>query len=190
MPRLWDHTIDTHRDAVRSAILDAAWTLAAEHGLTSVTMAGVARTAGIGRATLYRYFADPEAILRAWHERQVTLHLARLEGLAAGREPPLDRLGAVLGAWGHILRQSGRHGADMGRLLHGGGDTEHAHHALASLVAGLLREGVADGSIRRDAPPEELATFCLHALSASGTAPSEDTVERLAAMTLDGVRST
>lgn len=188
MPRLWDHTIDTHRDAVRGAILDAAWALAAERGLTGVTMAGVARQAGIGRATLYRYFADPEAILRAWHERQAAGHLAQLEGLAEGREAPLDRLGAVLGAWGRIVRRSGRHGADMGRLLHSGGGADQAHQALASLVAGLLREGVADGSIRRDAAPEELAAFCLHAMGAAGAWPAEDAVDRLVAVTLDGLR--
>lgn len=190
MPRLWDLTIDTHRDAVRGAILDAGFALAAEHGLTGVTMAGVARTAGIGRATLYRYFADPEAILRAWHERQVAEHLAQLTVLAEGPGAPLDRLGAVLGAWGRIVRRSGRHGADMGRLFHGEGGADQAHQALALLVAGLLGEAAAQGWTRRDATAEELAAFCLHAMGATAATPAEDAVERLVAMTLDGVRAT
>ena len=48
MPRLWDRTIDAHRETVRGAILDAAWRLAVEHGLTGVTMAGVAALPGLG----------------------------------------------------------------------------------------------------------------------------------------------
>lgn len=190
MPRLWNQTIDAHRDAVQGAIMDAAWALAGEHGLTGVTMAGVARAAGIGRATLYRYFSDPEAILRAWHERQVAAHLVQLTGLAEGPGMPLERLRSVLEAWGHVLRRSRRHGAEIGRLLHGDAGTAQAHAALASLVAGLLRQAAAEGAARTDVAPEELAAFCLHALGASTMSASEEMIARLAAVTLDGVRAT
>ena len=54
-------------------------------------MSQIAEQTGIGRATLYKYFPDVEAILLAWHERQVTGHLAgsptsetRLATLASG----------------------------------------------------------------------------------------------------------
>jgi len=72
---LWDDTIESHRRAVRDTTLDAAAALVAEHGLASVTMSEIAERTGIGRATLYRYFPDVEAILLAWHERQVSSHL-------------------------------------------------------------------------------------------------------------------
>ena len=75
MPRLWKSTVDSHRRQVRDAILDAAASLVNKHGLSSVRMAHVAEETGIGRATLYKYFPDVEAILFAWHERQVTSHL-------------------------------------------------------------------------------------------------------------------
>ena len=45
--------------------------LVAQHGLHAVTMSRIAEEAGIGRATLYKYFKDVEAILFAWHDRQV-----------------------------------------------------------------------------------------------------------------------
>ena len=38
-------------------------------------MSQVATETGIGRATLYKYFPDVEAILAAWHERQIARHL-------------------------------------------------------------------------------------------------------------------
>ena len=76
VPRLWDETIEAHRRAVRGATLDTTAALVAEHGLASVTMSQIAAETGIGRATLYKYFPDVDAILVAWHERQVAEHLA------------------------------------------------------------------------------------------------------------------
>src|SRR3990172_12780555 len=78
VPKLWNDTIETHRRAVREATLDAAAALVAERGLASVTMSEIAEKTGIGRATLYKYFPDVEAILVAWHERQISGHLEYL----------------------------------------------------------------------------------------------------------------
>ena len=50
-------------------------TLAAERGRRAVTMSPIAEETGIGRATLYKYFAGVEEILLAWHERQIIAHL-------------------------------------------------------------------------------------------------------------------
>jgi hypothetical protein len=83
VPRLWTDTITAHRAAVQDAVLDAAAALAAEHGPASVTMSQIAEQAGIGRATLYKYFPDVEAILIAWHQRHITRHLAQLTRSAA-----------------------------------------------------------------------------------------------------------
>src|SRR5215203_2440030 len=78
MPKLWNETIEEHRRAVRDATLDTTAALVAKHGLRSVTMSQIAEDTGIGRATLYKYFSDIEAILVAWHERQITGHLEYL----------------------------------------------------------------------------------------------------------------
>ena len=75
MPKLWNETIAAHRRDVRDAILDSAAALLGEHGLRSVTMSQIAVATGVGRATLYKYFPDIEAILVAWHERHVGCHL-------------------------------------------------------------------------------------------------------------------
>jgi len=75
MPKLWDETIEAHRRAVRDATLDTAAALVAERGLRAVTMSQIAEETGIGRATLYKYFPDVEAILVAWHERHISAHL-------------------------------------------------------------------------------------------------------------------
>ena len=87
VPRLWSKTIESHRREVRDALLDTAAALVARRGLRSVTMSEIAEQAGIGRATLYKYFPDVEAILSAWHQRQVSAHIEQLRAL---REQPGD----------------------------------------------------------------------------------------------------
>jgi AcrR family transcriptional regulator len=71
MPKLWTDTVQAHRHAVREAILEATAALVTDHGPASVTMSQIAAHTGIGRATLYQYFPDVDAVLRAWHDRQV-----------------------------------------------------------------------------------------------------------------------
>ncbi|MGN9810028.1 TetR/AcrR family transcriptional regulator [Micromonospora sp. BQ11] len=96
MPKLWNTTIAAHRQTVRDAILETTWALVREHGLMSVTMTQIAEKAGIGRATLYKYFPDVEAILAAHHERHVTGHLAHLTALRDQPGTAGERLQAVL----------------------------------------------------------------------------------------------
>ncbi|GAA4911867.1 TetR/AcrR family transcriptional regulator [Streptomyces coeruleoprunus] len=187
MPKLWNETIEEHRRAVRDAVLDATAALAERHGPRAVTMSRIAAETGIGRATLYKYFPDVEAVLRAWHERQVSTHLARLGGLRDGPGSAAERLEAVLESYAAIQRRRGGHG-DVGALLHRGEHVDRAHRHLADLVGGLLAEAAAEGDVRSDVPAAELAAYCLHALEAAGGLPSGAAVRRLVAVVLDGVR--
>ena len=186
MPKLWTDTVEEHRQAVREATLDATARLVAERGLTSVTMSAIATEAGIGRATLYKYFPDVETILVAWHERQVSSHLedlARIRGQAA----PGRRLEAVLEAYA-LLTRDRPHGTELTALLHQGEHVGQAHQHLAGLITGLLADGARAGQVRADVPPGELAAYCLHALSAASALPSPAAVRRLVAVTLAGLR--
>jgi AcrR family transcriptional regulator len=60
-------------------------------------MSQIAERAGIGRATLYKYFPDVETILLAWHERQITGHLEHLAQVRDQAGEPAARLRAVRG---------------------------------------------------------------------------------------------
>src|ERR671914_2567091 len=99
MPRLWDDTIEAHRREVRDAVLDTTAELVAEQGLRSVTMSQIAEGTGIGRATLYKYFPGVEAILLAWHERQIASHLEYLAEVRDQAGDARQRLEAVLEAF-------------------------------------------------------------------------------------------
>ena len=186
MPKLWDDTIDAHRRAVRDATLDAAATLANEHGLRSVTMSEIATRTGIGRATLYKYFSDVDAIFAAWHERQVAGHLAQLTELRDQPGGAREKLAAVLDAY--ALIQHDHRSTELSALLHQGAHVARAQQHLSELLAGLLVECAKAGDAREDVPADELANYCLHALAAASRLPSKAAVRRLVAMTLAGVK--
>ena len=188
VPKLWTETVDAHRAAVREAILDTTAALVAERGLASVTMSGIAERAGIGRATLYKYFPDVEAILIAWHQRHVAGHLEQLAALADQPGGAGERLDAVLRTYALITHHRGRHGADLSALLHQGEHVAQAQQQVIDLIARLVAEAAATGEVRDDLPPDELARYCLHALTAAGGVPSEAAVGRLVEVTRSGLR--
>lgn len=170
-----------------SAVASAATrAIVAEHGLASVTMSRVAEEAGIGRATLYKYFANVEAILVAWHERQIEGHLRHLAEVRDGSDDPVERLEAVMEAFALMSRE--HHATELAALLHRGDAVVEAGRHLTEFIRELLVEGAASGRIRDDVAADELARYCLHALTAAGSVPSAAAVRRLVAVTLSGLR--
>jgi AcrR family transcriptional regulator len=194
VPKLWNETIDAHRRAVRDATLDTTAALVAKHGLASVTMSKIAQETGIGRATLYKYFPDVEAILSAWHERQIAGHLEQLAEVRDQAGDAGKRLETVLRAYALIHQRRVRHhrhephGTELAALLHPDEHVARAQQHLRDMFRDLLAEAVKTGDIREDVAPEELATYCLHALTAASNLPSTAAVHRLVTVTLTGLR--
>jgi AcrR family transcriptional regulator len=185
VPAAWDEVVEEHRGGVRASILDAAGALAHEHGVTGVTMSGVAERAGIGRATLYRYFPDLESVLRAWHERHVGGQLEQLERAAAAGHGAEGGLRSALTAYA-MLRHH-QTGSDLGAALHRGAAADAAREHLVSFLSDLIERGVADGALRSDVPAAELSAFVLSGLDAAAGARSKAAVHRVVALVLDAV---
>lgn len=185
VPRLWNATIQAHRGAVREAVLDTTAALVSARGLRAVTMSEIAERSGIGRATLYKYFPDVDAILLAWHERQVGAHLQQLSEVADGPGDAGARLRAVLEAFALITHE--RHDLDLSALLHAGEHISRAHEHLHRFVAELIAAGAEAGQLRDDVAPDELATYCLHALTAAGSLRSKAAVRRLVGVIVGGL---
>jgi AcrR family transcriptional regulator len=191
VPKLWTETIEAHRRAVRDATLDTTAALVAEHGLPAVTMSQIAVETGIGRATLYKYFPDVNAILVAWHERQVRGHLAQLAEIRDRARGAAERLEAVLEAYAliqHDLRLA--HGTEVATIIHRHEHVARAQQQLKDFIRDLLMENVQNGNVRNDVAPDELASYCLHALDAAASLPSKAGVRRLVNVTLAGLRPT
>ncbi|MFS8097421.1 TetR/AcrR family transcriptional regulator [Lentzea alba] len=189
MPKLWNDTIETHRREVRQAILATTAALVAERGLLNVTMSQIAEQAGIGRATLYKYFPDVEAILRTWHGEQIAHHLAHLTAVRDRATGPAQRLEAVLEAFATIAHSSrGHFDTDLVASLHRDKQVAHAQEQVRDMVRDLLADAAEAGEIRGDVAPAELAAYCVHALAAAGTLSSKAAVGRLLVVTLAGLR--
>lgn len=159
MPKLWTETIDAHRREVHEAIVETTATLVGKHGLAAVTMARIAEQTGIGRATLYKYFPDVEAILVAWHERHVTHHLG---ALAEARDRYADlgeRLKAVLETYAIITYErprahrageehaGHRDGAKHARERHAG--LSHSHERHSTEIAALVHRSEHVAAVQR-----------------------------------------
>jgi AcrR family transcriptional regulator len=189
VPKLWTETIETHRREVRDAILDTTAALVAEHGLLAVTMSQIAEETGIGRATLYKYFPDVEAILRAWHQRQITSHLELLTDVRDHTGDAGERLEAVLEAYGFLSRGSrGHHDTELAAFLHRDEQVVRAQHQVHAMIRELLIEAAESGDVRDDVTPDELADYCLHALGGAGSRRSKAAVRRLVTVTMAGLR--
>lgn len=90
-------------------IIEATFKLIELHGLSSVTMVDVARSAGIARATLYNHYADVPSILADAadrHNEQAIAGLHQHLAVAGSPEETIDQLVryvAAISTHGHTL---------------------------------------------------------------------------------------
>ena len=181
VPKLWTGTIEAHRQQVHSAVVASAANLVALHGLRGLTMSGIAEDAGIGRATLYKYFPNVESILTEWHDEQITQHLGQLSELASSTMSPEERLTAALNALAHISYAAGKHGPgpEIAAILHAGDHATRTDQDMRRLLLGLIKDAVGVGVVRADIPAEELTTYCVNAAMGSRRPSSPAALQRV-----------
>ena len=91
----------------RDRLLQAAYDVFARDGLTEGTMSEVAREAGVGRATLYRYFAGKDPLIEALVLREARELFALLDAeLGAEEEPHSLFERGLLAALAHLRSHS------------------------------------------------------------------------------------
>jgi len=112
-------------------------------------------------------------------------HLEYLAGVAGQAGDARERLEAVLEAYALIRHEN--HSTELAALLHRGQHVARAQEQLSAVIRDLLTEGAEIGVLRNDVAAAELASYCLHALSAASSLPSKAAVRRLVAVTLTGL---
>lgn len=80
------------------------------------------------------------------------------------------------------------HRTELAVLLHRGAHVARAQQQIRDLIRDLLTEAAATSDLRDDVAPDELASYCLHALTAASSLPSKAAVRRLVAVILDGLQ--
>jgi AcrR family transcriptional regulator len=133
-------------------ILDAADRLLARGGFARMTVASLAREAGMGKGTVYLSFRSKEEVALACIDRMAARTLSRLEALAARSAPPARRLRAMLlarvmlrfeYAAAHPRSLDALLAAFRARLLE---RRARQFAAEAGAIAAVLREGRRDGA--------------------------------------------
>jgi DNA-binding ferritin-like protein (Dps family) len=95
----------------------------------------------------------------------------------------------VLGTYAliqHEFREAHRSG--LSTHLHQTPHVARAQQQLRKPVRDLVAGAAAAGQVRGDVAADELATFCLNALTAATSLPSKAAVQRLVQVTLAGLR--
>jgi AcrR family transcriptional regulator len=111
-----DHAARPEESDTAARILDAALSLYLEFGLRRTTMDDVARQAGIGRVTVYRHYADKNALFQAVVLRECWRSIHEIEAKLAAITDPEAR---IVESFVLVVNGSRRHPL-MRRLL----DTE------------------------------------------------------------------
>ena len=94
-------TPDAPRDDQRTRVLQVAGALFADHGFDDVTMAQIAREAGVARATVFNYFGSKYAVVEAITETVLVIYRDMLdEALADDTNPTPELLRAVVRGMG------------------------------------------------------------------------------------------
>ena len=158
------NTYRAHRDRQRRRILDAAWKLFDEQGIDRVTMAEITLASGLQPSTMYQYFSNKDDIVWAILSEIFEETTARAKQSAEGASTGLARITALLNFTADELEKHRPRVRFMAQF-----DAMYAHYwpveTLLTLEAqfnpqglqyftNLIREGIADGSLRADLDPD------------------------------------
>lgn len=156
----------TRSDQTRQAILDAGRRLVQTGGFGAVGLKAILAESGVPKGSFYYYFPSKEAFGEAMLQDYVADYLARIDGLFDRPGTGADKLMTFCEAWLDREREAGlagtclvvKLGAEVSdlsepmRLALDDGVT-----ALTARLAEILREGIADGSIRPLPEPDRSA---------------------------------
>jgi AcrR family transcriptional regulator len=151
---------DTTPD-VGDRILDAAASCAMAYGVDRVTLAEIARRAGVSRPTVYRRWPDTRSILAALLTARIVGVLRDVSTSGVGREALVERIVAVAERLRHDdVVMSVFHSAPELAMVYIAERLGTSQQILIDAVATELRTAQAGGSVRAG-DPRQLAAMCL-----------------------------
>ena len=158
------HAYHAHRERQRRRILDAAEQLFDEHGIDRVTMADITSASGVRASTIYQYFSNKDEIVWAILRELFAENTARAQQRVEGATSGLAKITGLL----EFMADELSHDPAKVRFL-AQFDVLYARdwpaERLLTLEAQinpqgfryfshLIRDGIADGSLRPDLDPD------------------------------------
>jgi AcrR family transcriptional regulator len=142
-------------------ILDAAASCVLAYGVDRVTLAEIARRAGVSRPTIYRRWPDTQALLAALLTARIVGVLRDVPSRGAGREALVERIVRVAERLRHDdVVMSVFHSAPELAMVYIAERLGTSQQILINAVAAELKVAQRDGSVRA-ADPRQLAAMCL-----------------------------
>ncbi len=158
------HAYHAHRERQRRRILDAAWKLFDEYGIDRTAMAEITSASGVQPSTMYQYFANKEDIVWGILRELVQEVSERSKQRLEGAPNAMARLTALLDFMADELTNNPVKVRFMAQF-----DAMYARDWPAerlmtlesqmnpegfAVFTELIREGIADGSLRSDLDPD------------------------------------
>jgi AcrR family transcriptional regulator len=153
VPRIRAESIEEHKALTRREILAAAADLFRAQGYNETNLGDIASHVGIGRTTLYEYFADKEAILISLVQQELPGLMQQLVADLPDGLTCRERLGELIVRGLQFVSDESNLGAVLMRELPNISkeaqlEVREVHFGLADAVTGVCREGVASGEFR------------------------------------------
>lgn len=140
----------TKRDRTTTALLEAAATVFTEQG-AGARLADVAAAADVGLATLYRHFANREALLAALLEYALDETSERLAEADLEHVPFTEGIARVCRA---LVASRGKY-AVLARMVEHV-DKRNAEPRVSGPIRALLERGFAEQAVRKDISEDEM----------------------------------
>jgi AcrR family transcriptional regulator len=189
VPKISAATLDEHRRDMRDRLFDAWGALTAERGYEAVTLADVAAQAGLARSAIYNYFADKEALLFAYTDREIARFLATLADAFDGVTSAFGRLRIYIELqFADFASRPPPPGRELAAVLAPDVYERFLGHIEPAerIVRGLVAEGVVAGEFI-DLDPDDTALLIMGCVGAerlplgAGRHDPAQTVERVVA---------
>lgn len=92
MPRLVGGNLNEHREHQLTLLFDSFRNLLYERGYDGLTLADVARDAGLARTAIYNYFPDKSSLLVSYAMRETDRFVEQLDEALRSVDNPVDQL--------------------------------------------------------------------------------------------------
>lgn len=193
----WEATVAEHKQRTLLRIGRAAADLITREGLSAVSMASLARTAGVSRATLYNYVPDVPTAIRAYlaaqtdafHNHVATAITEETDAEAQLRRYVREQVAYVAGADHHAAVAL----AEAGAALTGPNCAPGPRHQIPAVLQRILDDGVVAGVFTPEAAGVQafLITrllYCAHELLHQQRLSQPAAVETITSLILQGIR--
>ncbi|BBZ54887.1 MULTISPECIES: TetR/AcrR family transcriptional regulator [Mycolicibacterium] len=152
---------DEARDPLDARIIDAAADCVIAFGVDRVTLAEIARRAGVSRPTVYRRWPDTQAILAALLTARITNSLNEVAVAGTDREAIVERMvGMAERLRDDEVIMSVLSSAPALAMVYISQRMGTSQQILLEVLAGALATAQTDGSVR-PGDPRQLAAMCL-----------------------------